>query len=82
MISKMEMICYHHQEKLVDTIRRTCIFVQACLREKFEEFQFPQSSNTEKCMVERQDFLNRNLATSGLVQSSCDGTISTFSDGV
>lgn len=33
-------------------------------------------------MVERQDFLDRHLAATGFVKSSCDGAICTFANGM
>ena len=58
------------------------ILIYASLREELEEFEFSQRSKAEEGMVERQDLLDRNLAPTGLVKSSCDSAIGAFANGM
>lgn len=58
------------------------IFIYACLREEFQEFKLSECPQAKQSMLKRKNFFDGNLATSGLVCSRNNSTVSTLTNSV
>lgn len=58
------------------------IFINTCLGEELEEFQFSERSQAKQCVIERKDLLNRHLSPGWLVEGSSNSAVCTLSNGV